>query len=153
MEIWGYDFRYYEPYTGDIPREGDKNYEDIDKNGRWTYMESTRDCEEMESIDHLYYSEYCASEVLPKVYFGDRQAKIVEFNTGYLKVIAPASSVGTVDVYIVNNDAGTSNKVKFTYEGSYPAINHIIPNTGNKQGRKHTNNRIRLPAFQYTDLR
>ena len=134
VEIWGYDFRYYEPYTGDIPREGDKNYEDIDKNGRWTYMESTRDCEEMESIDHLYYSEYCASEVLPKVYFGDRQAKIVEFNTGYLKVIAPASSVGTVDVYIVNNDAGTSNKVKFTYEGSYPAINHIIPNTGNKQG-------------------
>lgn len=137
IEIWGYDFRYFEPYKGDIPKEGDSNYEDIDRNGRWTNMRTERDCDEewMRPIDHPLYHAYCASPVLPKVFFASEQAKIVEFRDGYMKVIAPRFPIqGTVDVYVVNNDAGTSNKVKFTFEGSNPRINSIVPGTGKRQG-------------------
>ena len=135
IEIWGYDFRFFEPYKGDIPKDGDNNYEDIDRNGRWTNMKNEDDCEEKVSIDHPLFEEYCASPVLPKVFFGNEEAKIVEFREGYIKVIAPRSStIGPTDVYVLNNDAGTSNKVRFTFEGSNPTINSIVPGTGKKQG-------------------
>src|SRR5699024_597458 len=85
--------------------------------------------------DHPLFKEYCASPVLPKVFFGSEEAKIVEFREGYIKVIAPRSYIiGTTDVYVLNNDAGTSNKVRFTFEGSNPTINSIVPGTGKKQG-------------------
>lgn len=135
IEIWGYDFRYFEPYKGEIPKEGDNNYEDIDRNGRWTNMRDDGDCKEKIDIDHPLFNEYCASPVLPTVFFGNKEAKIVEFSEGYIKVIAPSSTIiDDVDVYIVNNDAGTSNKVTFTYEGSNPTITSIVPSVGKKQG-------------------
>lgn len=72
--------------------------------------------------------------VLPKVYFGDQQAEVVEFGNGYLKVIAPRNEAGAVDVYVKNNDLGISNKKTYTYEGSSPKITSISPDGGKKQG-------------------
>ncbi len=135
VEIRGYDFRFYEPYKGQVPSGSIGDYEDIDRNGEWTNMKTEDDCEAKLPLDHPIFKEYCASPVLPRVYFGKELAKIVEFHDGFIKVVTPRSSMlGQVDVYIVNNDAGTSNKVKFTYEGSNPKINTIVPNTGKKQG-------------------
>ena len=97
-------------------------------------MKDEKDCPK-KNIDHPLFNEYCHSPILPKVFFGNEEAKIVEFREGYIKVIAPRSyTMGAVDVYILNNDAGTSNKVKFTFEGSNPKINSIVPSTGKKQG-------------------
>ncbi|GEM_PF-249174 len=136
VEIWGYDFRFYEPYKGEIPKEeqADKNFDDLDRNGKWTNMKTEKDSPK-KPLDHPIFSEYCDSPVLPKIFFGKEEAKIVEFREGYMKVIVPTSAtLGAVDVYVLNNDAGTSNKVKFTYEGSNPNIKSIVPNVGKKQG-------------------
>ena len=138
VEIWGYDFRFFEPYKGEIPKDGDKNYEDIDRNGKWTNMKSHNDCTMKKPLDRIAnnYKEYYSSPVLPKVYFGNNEAKIVEFNDkGYIRVVTPKSATqGAVDVYIVNNDAGTSPKIKYTYEGSNPKIDTITPSVGKRQG-------------------
>ena len=138
VEIWGYDFRFFEPYKGEIPKDGDKNYEDIDRNGKWTNMKSHNDCTMKKPLNRVVnnYKEYCSSPVLPKVYFGNNEAKIVEFNDkGYIRVVTPKSAIqGVVDVYIVNNDAGTSPKIKYTYEGSNPKIGTITPSVGKRQG-------------------
>lgn len=74
--------------------------------------------------------------ILPKVYFGTEPAKILEFDSGYLKVLSPVAKAGPVDVYVVNNDTGTSNKVTYTYESSNPLIHQIVPNEGRRQGRE-----------------
>ncbi|HZJ76546.1 MAG TPA: IPT/TIG domain-containing protein, partial [Oscillospiraceae bacterium] len=137
VEIWGYDFRYFEPYKGEEPKEGDTNFEDLDRDGKWTRYSGDRDVPEKfrKELDHKDLREYIDSPVLPTVYFGNQKAKIVEFAAGRIKVVSPGSTVlGNVDVYVLNNDAGTSNKVKFTYEGSNPNIRDIIPNVGRKQG-------------------
>ena len=134
VEIWGYDFRYYEPYKGETPKPQDNNFDDLDRNGKWTNMKTEKDSPK-KPLDHPMFSEYSDSPVLPKIFFGKEEAKIVEFREGYMKVIVPTSStLGATDVYVLNNDAGTSNKVKFTYEGSNPNIKSIVPNVGKKQG-------------------
>ncbi len=137
VEIWGYDFRYFEPYKGEEPKEGDTNFDDLDRDGKWTRYSKDEDVPEKyrKELDHKDLSEYIDSPVLPAVYFGNQKAKIVEFAAGRIKVVSSSSAVlGNVDVYVLNNDAGTSNKVKFTYEGSNPNIRAIIPNVGRKQG-------------------
>ncbi len=140
VEIIGFDFRYYEPFDDlnqnqwcDVD-EGEP-FHDINGNGEWDGEHNVDDWLEPKELNHRFYQQYYDSPILPKVYFGEKQAKIVEFSRGYLKVLTPSSQAGTVDVYIVNNDSGVSNKVKYTYEGSNPSIRSIVPAEGKKQGR------------------
>lgn len=51
-----------------------------------------------------------------------------------MQVIVPAFEEGVVDVYVVNNDSGISNKVQFRYEASNPSIESIVPGAGDYRG-------------------
>lgn len=139
LTISGYDFRYAEP------REGSAGIvQDINGNGEWDDLlnnpikvdadGSQVDYREPLALDHLIYNEFYSSPILPRVYIGGQAARIVEFSKGCIKVIVPSGSTGTVDVYLVNNDSGVSNKVSLTYEGSNPSIKSIVPGEGNKRG-------------------
>lgn len=129
IEIIGRDFRYYEPYEddGDLEFNGEP-YTDLYVNGAWD------DFSNYGNVDSLPDPE--AVNVLPRVYFGSKQAEIQNFGNGYLGVITPVGTAGTVDVYIVNNDYGISNRVKFTYKSSSPKITSVIPSVGKKQGNE-----------------
>lgn len=145
VEIWGADFRFFEPYNDENrnqewdfddlngngqldPEEPHEYFVDINGDGAWTEFTSNDDgVYEPDNTDD--------SLILPKIYFGDEQAEIAEFSKGYLKVILPPGKAGTVDVYIVNNDSGISNTVEFTYESSNPVIDTVIPDEGKKQGK------------------
>lgn len=136
VELTGRDFRFFEPFE-------DKNrnqvwdtgepYSDLNNNVSWDNFTG-----QTAAVLHTFYPnnyDTIVTPVLPRVYFGHNQAVIQEFSNGYLKVLAPAGAAGTVDVYVVNNDSGISNRVKITYEGSNPKIDKIIPGQGKKQGR------------------
>jgi hypothetical protein len=142
VEITGEDFRFFEPFE-DLDR--DKNH---DANEPFSNLNHNQDANGLDSWDDFsretvaglrakYGNDYDAivTPVLPKVYFGSKQAVIEEFSSGYLKVLTPAGTAGTVDVYVVNNDSGLSNRLKFTYQGSNPKIDKIVPDQGKKQGR------------------
>lgn len=147
VEIFGLDFRYFEPYD-DTNRnqrwDQGEDYNDINQNGKWDDLrpirlgpDITQDERELLDIidfNHPIYNYYYSSPILPKVYFGSKQAKIVDFSSGYLKVIAPPGEAGRAEIYVLNNDAGVSNKVNFTYESSVPKIDSIIPARGTRLG-------------------
>ncbi|RKD22005.1 IPT/TIG domain-containing protein [Caminicella sporogenes DSM 14501] len=151
VEISGTDFRYFEPYDDDNrdqERNSDEKFQNLnktfeDENGisnDWDDLlknpvRDNVDLREPKDIDHKIFDKYYSSPILPKVFFGGKEAKIVEFGVGYIKVITPPNEAGEVDLYIVNNDSGVSNKVKFTYEASNPIIKEIVPNEGRKQGK------------------
>lgn len=150
VEITGKDFRFYEPYD-DANRDQAWNlgetYRDLNGffyqgNGSFAADDGTQGPDDFTNRQ-IYQLKADLGEdnfqkivlpVLPKVYFGTRQAEILEFANGYLKVKTPAGKIGGVDVYVVNNDSGISNTIKFTYEGSNPKIDKIIPAEGKKQG-------------------
>ena len=137
VEITGTDFRFFEPYD-DRNRNGvrdiDEPYRDINGNGKWDSEENLAEWLTEEDFDHPVFDKYLDSPILPKVFFGDNLAKIVEFSRGYLKVITPEGNAGNVQVYVVNNDAGTSNKLTYTYESSNPRITRVFPRVGKMQG-------------------
>lgn len=151
VEIFGTDFRYYEPYSDDNrdqERNPNEEYQNLNEDFEeaeniaeaWDDLinSPTRegiDIRQPEDISHKIFDQYFSSPILPKVFFGNEQAKIVEFSKGYIKVITPPGKAGSVDVYIVNNDSGISNKTLFTYEDSDPKITIIVPGEGKKQGR------------------
>lgn len=142
VEITGYEFRYYEPYKNIVGNSdyqvGDK-FQDLFVNGKWDNLLGEHDPLSIEKRDlhgNLYYDKYYVSPVLPKVYFGEAEAKIVEFTRGYLKVITPAHVPGKVDVYVINNDSGVSNKVTYTYKATTPVIDQVIPNIGRRGGQE-----------------
>ncbi len=151
VSISGTDFRYEEPYSDDNrdqERNPDEEFENLNETfeneegiaNEWDDLlnvpiREDKDIREPEAISHKYFDEYYSSPILPKVYFGGKEAKIVEFDKGYIKVITPANEEGQVELYIVNNDSGISNKVEFTYEASNPTISKIIPDEGKKQGK------------------
>ena len=135
VEIIGKDFRYFEPYSDDNrnqTRDDSETYNDLNGNGEWDDFRNKSIEELKEEYDDNF--ESMVSPILPKVYFGNKVAEIIEFDDGYLKVKTPAGSAGTVDVYVVNNDSGISNKVKYTYTATNPAITRIVPPEGKKQG-------------------
>ena len=150
VEITGSDFRFFEPYEDanrNQIRDPEEWFNDVNGNNYWDsdanfeYEETmpdgtkvTKDWRDPKTIVHPRYDKYYASPILPKVFFGDKQAKIVEFGRGYLKVISPEANAGKADVYIVNNDSGISNKQGFTYESSNPKITRIFPKSGKMQG-------------------
>ncbi|WP_236913983.1 IPT/TIG domain-containing protein [Clostridium sp. Cult2] len=146
VEITGFDFRFFEPYDDknrNQMKDEDEKYNDLNDNGVWDDLINIPDGyteEEIDQlkgktpIDHQRFSHYYNSPILPKIYIGDKQAKIVEFSRGYIKVIAPGGNPGKTNVYLVNNDGGISNKVAFTYEATQVKIDSIVPNEGRRQG-------------------
>lgn len=144
VEIIGYDFRYYEPYTdvgasGPGYNPGDK-FDDLFKNNKWDDLldpavdpNAVRDVPFSENPRFTVYKE---SEVLPTIFFGENEAKIVEYSKGYIKVIAPPHDAGSVPLYVVNNDQGVSNSVEYTYTASAPTITQISPDKGNRTGQE-----------------
>lgn len=143
VEIVGTDLRYFEPYDDknrNQTRDAGESFNDINGNGRWDSeadFDTADDWREPVKIDHDFYEYYYSSPILPRVYFGRQQAPILEFARGYIKVLAPVHGSGVVDVYLVNNDAGISNTMSYTYKGSNPKIDRIIPDEGPKQGRQY----------------
>jgi hypothetical protein len=146
VEIIGFDFRFFEPYDdknrNQMWEPGEK-WNDLYKNGIWDDLldipesltqEKKDDMLGKVSIEHPLFNHYYSSAILPKIYFGNTQAKIVEFSRGYIKVITPKGSAGKVDVFVVNNDGGISNKVPFVYEATTVKIDSVVPNEGKKQG-------------------
>ena len=133
LEIFGSDFRDFEPFVdtdGDgVYRDG-MPYDDIDGNGSYTHKAPNDKAKSKYNPEY----EYLTSPILPKVYFGTKEGEIVEFGTGYLQVIVPPNNPGPVDLYVVNNDSGISNKVRFNYLSSDPRINSVVPNVGNVRG-------------------
>lgn len=153
IEITGVDFRFYEPYDdknrNQIFDPDEETFIDLNGNGVWddlldiSKMEDETE-EEFEArkkelleevpLSHSQYNRYYNSPVLPKVLFGEKQGKIVEFSRGYLKVITPPGTADRVELYVLNNDSGISKKIQFTYESSDPKIDEIIPDEGSKLG-------------------
>lgn len=142
VELLGYEFRFFEPYTnivgGPEYNPGDR-YEEIYNNGQWDNLLDLSDSNALKEIpfDHPDYAVYYESDVLPSIYFGEKKAKIVEFTNGYIRVISPPHEEGTVELYLVNNDYGVSNKINYEYIASNPTINAIDPNVGRRQGQEH----------------
>ncbi|NLZ54115.1 MAG: cell surface receptor IPT/TIG domain-containing protein, partial [Thermoanaerobacteraceae bacterium] len=150
VEITGKDFRYFEPYSDDNrnqARDENEPYKDLNGNRDWDDFSiegvKTKLGEDFDPnkdvIQNLkdYYGDNFESivlPVLPTVYFGNKAAEIIEYADGYIKVRTPAGTAGDVDVYVVNNDSGISNKVKYTYMSTNPVISRIVPPEGKKQG-------------------
>ncbi|BEP27759.1 IPT/TIG domain-containing protein [Helicovermis profundi] len=143
VEISGYEFRYYEPYTDSVGGNGydigDK-FEDLYKNGVFDdLMSSSVDPNAVSKVidpSVKIFGYYYDSPILPKVFFGENEAKVVEYSKGYLKVISPPHKEGDVDLYVVNNDLGITNKIKYKYTASKPQIVSIVPNKGKKSGQE-----------------
>ncbi len=126
IEGWG--FRYTEPYeddNGNFQYDDGEKYTDINNDGEWTRLEEG-------TVDSLSEAD---KEILPKIYFGNNLAEIIEFNGSYLYVNLPTGIKGVVDVYVVNNDHGISDSLKFTYEATNPQVSSIEPKIGKKQGK------------------
>ncbi|QZY55483.1 IPT/TIG domain-containing protein [Crassaminicella profunda] len=135
VELTGEDFRFYEPYEDknrNQKKDNDETYQDLNGNGQWDDFTGKR----INDLKTQYGDDYAnmVIPVLPKVYFAGKHAEAVEFGNGYMKVIAPNGKAGPVDLYLVNNDSGISNKLIYTYEGSSPEITSISPDGGKKQG-------------------
>lgn len=150
VEITGKDFRYFEPYSDDNRnqmRDDHEPYKDLNNNKEWDDFgiesvkkklgddyDSNRDI--IQNLKGFYGDEFdkIVLPVLPKVFFDNKIAEIIEFADGYIKVKTPAGTAGDVDVFVVNNDSGISNKVKYTYMSTNPVITRIVPAEGKKQG-------------------
>ncbi|WP_099190574.1 IPT/TIG domain-containing protein [Tepidibacter mesophilus] len=148
VQIWGSDFRYFEPYVdtnGDAEYDAGEKYQDLNNNGQWDNLEDQsvydtlkQEYEELLKDPNVSDDEKAKKDyrnILPKVYFGKEIAEIIDFSDGYISVKTPVGQSQSVDVQVVNNDYGTSNKFKFNYKSSSPQITSIIPNVGKKQGR------------------
>ncbi|MBN2899962.1 MAG: IPT/TIG domain-containing protein [Clostridia bacterium] len=144
VQILGYDFRYFEPYEDVNELEGynypDDTFTDLYRNGEWDDLLS--DSVDPNAVwdvafEHPLFDYYKESPILPTVFFGEKQAKIVEYKKGYIKVIAPEHDAGSVPIYVVNNDQGVSNVVVYTYTSSTPTITEVSPNKGNRTGQEY----------------
>lgn len=162
LTITGRYFKFEEPwaltpkYAGWI--QGTRNgvnvfFEDIDGDGEYTSYSSwlTYDGpKEKLPAPVDTYTEYLTSPVLPTVRIGGIEAKIVEFGKDYIRVITPQIAAGRQELYVVNNDFGTSKKVILSFEGSKITIDSIIGPSGKKQGKDPVE--ISGTGFQNTRL-
>ncbi|MCK8059325.1 MULTISPECIES: IPT/TIG domain-containing protein [unclassified Fusibacter] len=151
VEIIGEDFRFFEPYVnlggGSGYDTGIDTFTNINSKlatvVKWDHLlqkryEGSVDLWEQTSMpggaNYYGYDYYYASPILPRVYFGTQLAKIVDFDVDYLKVIVPTNTEGVKDVIVMNNDAGVSNKMSYTFEASKPKVTYINPNQGARTG-------------------
>ncbi|MGI6235741.1 MAG: IPT/TIG domain-containing protein, partial [Christensenellales bacterium] len=138
VQIIGRDFRLYEPYqdlNNNFRFDPDVDiFSDINGNGQW---DDLRQWANLEDIKNEVSDEDQVNkliQVLPRVYFGSKEAQVTDFSSNFLVVVTPASQPGNVSVYIVNNDYGVSNSKAFTFKGSSPKIQAVIPDVGRRQG-------------------
>ncbi len=151
VDIKGTDFRFFEPYKN---LGGGVEYEKgIDKftnlNGHLDVTKAWDDLLKVRHVDNVDlwekkpmpdgkeyfgYDYYYDSPILPKVFFGEERAKIVEFDNGYLRVVTPPHKAERVSVILINNDAGTSNSIDYEYKASSPKIDKLSPNKGARFG-------------------
>lgn len=158
VTLKGYDFRYFEPYTNETGGPGyDVGDPFINLNGHlnvteaWDNLTTSyigTDLDTSEDVDlreptafdggavYSFYDEYFDSPILPKVYFGSEQAKIVDFADGIIRVVAPSNEAGTLAVYLLNNDGGISNSLTYTYQATNPTISYINPDQGARIGQE-----------------
>jgi len=151
VEIIGEDFRFFEPFSnlgGSAGYdEGVDTFTNLNSNlaisPKWDNLLAKRldglvDLWERTPMpggaNYFGYDYYYASNILPKVFFGTEQAKIVDFDTDYIKVITPPNSKGLKGVIVMNNDSGVSNALSYTYDASSPKITFINPNQGARTG-------------------
>lgn len=148
--ITGDRFMLMEAVKGkDIPPVNEKDYNDANKNGRWDDLRQKQIEIDEDGIGVInifklkeerpdLYEKYVIP-VLPKVYFDGVIAEIVNYSPdgNMIEVIVPRGVSGDVEVYLTNNDLGTSNRVKFKYNASNPTIDSIAPNKGRRQGNQN----------------
>jgi len=74
--------------------------------------------------------------VLPRVFFGGREAEVLEVSTGSITVLTPSNSAGVKNVRVENPDGQSSNTVTFTYliPEQETTITSITPNQGSREG-------------------
>lgn len=131
VTIEGSDFRYFEPYrdaNNNGAWEKEEEFTDKNNNGKWDDFRKGIPEDFKEKWEEL------VEPVLPTVYFGDKIAKIKSFTASTIDVEVPKGTKGTVQVYLVNNDRGVSNRLSYTYEASNPRISSVTPGVGKKQG-------------------
>jgi len=151
VEIWGSNFKDWEPYTKSSGKEVATIKIIKDRDGAdWIssfYKDENNNGVFDPGVDKVYdggmkqskydaSKEYIDSPLLPKVYFGEKLAEIIEFKPeprGYMKVIVPPGT-GTVQVTIENNDASKSTGYKYTYTVTKPTVKSIVPAVGRRQG-------------------
>lgn len=145
--IEGSGFRFFEPF------------EDENNNSEWDDKEYFTDLNKPMDADSSYkrkwddlrywlsdkhkkdYDELAKNydesvrPILPKIYFGGKEVIIKNFTASTIEIETPKGSSGNAEVYLVNNDHGVSNKVKFNYKSSNPKIASITPGMGKKQGK------------------
>lgn len=147
VEIWGKDFRYFEPFddlNGNLEYDEGETFNDLYKNEGGEEWDDLRNLNLDDwdkkagktkfSPPHPKFEHYYDSPILPKIYFGNKEAQIVEFSLGYIKVLAPPHAPGKVDVFLLNNDGGISGKTPYTYEATKVAITDVVPDKGRKEG-------------------
>ncbi len=130
IQILGEDFRYKEPFidkNDNVQYDSNEEYTDVNGNGQYDNYEGQTDATALSES---------AIQVLPRVYFGEEQAEIIEYANGYLLVKSPPGDIGNTEVYLVNNDFGVSNSIAYTYEASNPQITSINPNEGTIDGKQ-----------------
>lgn len=162
VEIIGSDFRFYEPYNDDnrnLQHDENEFFNDINGNGKRDdfrildnegrvlgYKEKEDVLKELkearkdkepnltdEELNKRVDKDF--QDILPKVHFGEKVVKITEFGKRYIKILTSKNEANTVDVYIVNNDAGRSNKLSYTFNQSSPEITNILPGVGSRFGK------------------
>ncbi|HZJ76690.1 MAG TPA: IPT/TIG domain-containing protein, partial [Oscillospiraceae bacterium] len=144
--IEGSGFRFFEPYedlNNNVEWDEGEPFENlngnVDKNGKpiWDDLRHWLSSELKAKYDELAkdYNNKIVP-ILPKIYFGGEEVAIRGFTASTIEIETPKGAKGPAEVYLVNNDYGTSNKVTFTYEASNPRINTITPGIGRKQGNE-----------------
>lgn len=108
-----------------------EKYIDVNGNGKY---DDYRALENYGDIDPESDEAAEIRAVLPQVFFDDQRAEVVEWIKGRVTVVAPKGKQGAVDVYLMNNDFGISNKVKYTYKTQSPAPTDLSPDRGTLKG-------------------
>lgn len=162
--VIGRDFLFREPFEdldGGLEYSPGEKFVDSNRNGRWDENERFTDENGNGVYDRPEkfidvngngeYDDYRALEnygdidpeseeaaeiraVLPQVFFDDQRAEVIEWIKGRVTVVAPKGQQGAVDVYLMNNDFGISNKIKYTYKTQNPEPTDLSPDRGTLKG-------------------
>lgn len=121
----------YTDANGNNKYDAPEEYTDLNGNGKY---DDYRTLGTMNGIEEGSATETAIKAVLPKIFFGENEAKVTEWSEGRITIITPPHAKGPVDVYIINNDFGTSNSLKYTYASVSPKVTTIVPAKGPKKG-------------------
>lgn len=140
----GSGFRFFEPYKDlNNNAEWDINepYRDLNENDEWDDLRYWRSTELKEKYEGFLQDEdgwnNFIKPILPKIYFGGQEVIIKDFTSTTIEIETPKGVDGIVEVYLVNNDYGVSNKLMFNYQASNPNIDSITPGVGRRQGNEN----------------